>query len=139
MNPKLKRFFLLATVGIMTHVLAFAAGYYLSSARARAEVGQRALNTLMDELSALAYLDKGEVDRSRNMLVISLDSHLLDLDRFGTAEFDEHMPGSRNKWILQYQKIREKYPLPDYSDGGAMNAEVSRVFNAARNSRSGKQ
>jgi len=121
-------------IGIAGYAAAFVGGYYVSCMRAEVEIGHRALGTLMDELSALGYLEKGDLDGVRHMLRISLDSQVITVHRFGTPEFDKGMPDARKKWFLNYEAIRKKYPAIDYKDGGAMNREVDRAFDAVRRS-----
>lgn len=129
---------LIVGIALISYTAVFAAGYYISSERDKSEVGERAFGNFMQGLSALSYLEKGNVDDARHILRITLDSDLVTISRFGTPWFDaysaEKNPGAKARWLAQYDNIRKKYPPLDYSDGGAMNREVDQILDHARTS-----
>jgi hypothetical protein len=129
------RLWLWACILVLSHGLLFAAGYYVSSTRSQVELGDRALSNFIDELAALTYLEKGDVDGVRHMLRVSLDGNLLAAYRYGTPVLDSRRPDAKRKLVLQYNDIRKKYPPIDYGDGGAMNQEVDRALAVLQDSK----
>lgn len=125
-------------IALISHAAFFAGGYYVASERQKSEAGERALGGFMEGVSALSYLEKGNVEEARHILQVTLDSELITMYRFGTPSFDaysaEKNPGAKAKWLGQYDDIRKKYPPIDYGDGGAMNREVDQILNLARTS-----
>jgi hypothetical protein len=119
-----------------THTLFFAAGYYVSSARNQAESGERVMSNFMDELAALAYLEKQDVNGTRNMIRIAIEGNLLFMSRYGTSAYDAYnasrKPNPKDQLLVQYDTIRKKYPPIDYSDGGLINRNIDEILGAAQ-------
>jgi hypothetical protein len=132
MTGERKKLLLWITAGVLSHALLFVGGYYFASKRMEAEQSDHAIADFIDGLAALAYLEKSDAEGARYILRVSLDGHLLAIQRLGSEQFDAARPGARKKLVLQYDKIRGRYPPIDYADGGTMNRKVDSVINAAK-------
>jgi hypothetical protein len=135
MKNSARKRWLLIGLGVVTHSLFFAAGYYISLEHSKRDVGERALGSFMQGLAALSYIENGNIDGARNTMRIALDGDLLTMSQFGTPVFDTYSasknPGAKARLLLQYDDIRKKYPPIEYSDGGVMNREVDQILNSA--------
>lgn len=136
MKNLMRKRWLLIGLGLLTHVLLFVAGYYVSLEHSKADIGERALGSFMQGLATLSYIEKGKVDDARQTLRIALDGDLLTMSRFGTPAFDAYSAGNnpkaKEKLLHQYDEIRKKYPPIEYSDGGVMNKNVDEILNSAK-------
>ncbi len=116
-------------LGILSCVAFFLVGYYMSTLRHDAEVGERALANFHDGVSALGYLEKGDIPNTRKMIQIMVEGNLITSTHYGTPYTDTATDGGyKNSLFVHYRDIRAKYPPIEYSDGGAMNHEVEAIL-----------
>ncbi len=92
------------------------------------------MSTFINEVSALAYLEKEDFQRANEMLRLSAESNVLLISKYGAPALESQSPGSTSKWLTRYARIRSKYPPIDYSDGGALNERIEIILkdNAAK-------
>lgn len=101
-------------------IIGFVAAYYVFR-------GEHAFGVLVDEVSALQYMEQGQPDRAHYMLRMSSEAKILDLSRYPPLIVDIFEPEATTKWMARYCEIRSKHPKVDYRDDGQMNARIDEV------------
>jgi hypothetical protein len=103
----------------------FAAGWF---AALRIYVGEQAMGTLIDVVSAIGYLEKGDRDNARRMLQISAEGNLLKVDAYGTPILDWHEPVARAQWIQRYARIRQLHPKIEYPGNEGLQQQIDQLL-----------
>jgi hypothetical protein len=67
--------------------------------------GEQAMACLMDSVSAIKYLEKGDNENAKAMMHVSAEGSVLIISKYGTPILDWHFPGAREKWLQRYTDI----------------------------------
>lgn len=122
-----------AIVTILAVLVSFLAGWQL---RGFLQLGEQAMGEFMTAYSALAYLDKGDIDSAKLILRYSAERSLLTADAIGTPKLDWDSPGVRYKWFARYSELRSKLPSKPPTVADELNPrfdeEVQEVLNRAK-------
>lgn len=86
------------------------------------------MGSVIEIVSALGYLEKGDQANARKMLQLSVEGNLLLVSRYGTPVLDWYVPGAQQKWFQQYARMRKANPLIEYPDDGLMRKKVDEVL-----------
>lgn len=86
------------------------------------------MGTVIESVSAMGYLEKGDQVNAMRMLQISAEGNLILVSKYGTPVLDWYEPGAKQKWLQRYTRIRHSRPSIDYSDGGKMRAAVDNIL-----------
>ena len=106
-------------------VVGVAAGYFIGARNIESAV---ALNCFMDELAALSYLEKGDVERARYSLRSSAEGNIVTLSRLGSTPLDKGKPQAVEKLLAHYKVIRDKYGPIEFGDDGTMNHTLDQAL-----------
>ena len=119
--------------------LAFVSGYFAASMRLSGQLGEMAMGAMMQEVSALAYLERQDMPSAQRMLRMAVESNILAVSKSGTPVLDRYAPTSRAEWFTRYADIRSKYGSIDYADDGYVNRQLDSILDDARKSKSEKR
>ena len=75
--------------------LAFVSGYFAASMRLSGQLGEMAMGAMMQEVSALAYLERQDMPSAQRMLRMAVESNILAVSKSGTPVLDRYAPTSR--------------------------------------------
>lgn len=123
MNSKLRNTLLwvvICTVG-------FTLGFLVSEINSRSEKSELVLGNFMDQLAALYFLEKGNVDGARFALRNSSEGAIISFNEFGVAKIDPY--SIRGKMFMKYKILRDKYGPINYPDNGHLNAKLDEILN----------
>lgn len=106
--------------------LSFYAGYSIALKRYESMIGDKALARFITEFSALKYLDmaNGNEDSAKKMLVMSLETNLIDLCEHEPSVVEEAYRSQQKKLFLKFDEFRKAYPPIDYADDGLFSRRV---------------
>lgn len=121
---------ILAATFFAVGIVSFFAGAIIFESRAKKEKGELAMGALMMEISALGYLEKGDVKNSHQMLRMAIENNLLLVSKYDSPILGAHIPGSKTKWLTRYAEIRSKYPPIDYRDDGSYNKKIDAILSS---------
>lgn len=120
---------LAVAVGIVLSMLIGGAfGYAIASKPTSVNESSILLSCFMDELAALSYLDRGQVEDAHRALRMAIEGNIVALAQFPSTPVDEQNPQARRKLLTQYQAIRAKHPVIEYPDDGTMKRKVEEAF-----------
>lgn len=69
-------------------------------------------------------MEKGDVTNAKQMLLMSLEGNLIDMDKWGTTALDERYSSRKKKLIAEFAEERKKNAPVDYGDGGVYAAGI---------------
>ena len=113
---------------ILASAVSLAVGYFIGAERTQHIESAVALNCFMDELAALSYLEKSEVERARYSLRSSAEGNIVTLSRLGSTPLDKEKPQAVEKLLSHYKVIRDKYGPIDFGDDGTMNRRLDQAL-----------
>jgi hypothetical protein len=90
--------------------------------------GEQAMGTLIELVSAIGYLEKGDQANALRMMQISAEGNVVIVSKYGTPVLDWYEPKAREKWIQRYARIRHSNPPIEYPDGGAFRKKVDEIL-----------
>lgn len=103
----------------------FAAGWFTAL---RVHLGEQAMGTLIELVSAIGYLEKGDQANALRVLQISSEGNLLNVAAYGTPILDWYEPTARNQWMQRYARIRQSYPKIEYPGNEKLQLQIDQVL-----------
>ena len=111
-------FFLLGTVLL---IVAFFLGKHLGEEERGHDLGNKAMESFLNELSALQYLEKGNNEGARVILLQSLEGRILDMKQYAVTDVGKD---GRSKIFARFAAIRSTYAPINYGDNGNIKKEI---------------
>lgn len=90
--------------------------------------GEQAMGTLIELVSAIGYLEKGDQANALKMMQMSAEGSVLRISKYGTPVLDWYEPEARERWLQRYARIRYSHPPIEYPDGGAFRKKVDEIL-----------
>jgi hypothetical protein len=110
---------------VVTLIVVFAAGWY---GALRVHAGEQAMGNLIDLVSAMSFLEKGDHANALRVLQLSAEGNLLKVAKYGTPIMDWYRLDASGQWIQRYARIRESHPKIDYPGDAQLQKEIDRIL-----------
>lgn len=114
-------------LALVVLIVVFWAGW---SAALRVHAGEKAMSNLIELVSAMAFLEKGDQASAFRTLQLSTEGNLLQVAKYGTPILDWYDPAARQKWIQRYSQIRESHPKIEYPGDEQLRKQIDKILAA---------
>jgi hypothetical protein len=86
------------------------------------------MGNLIELVSALSFLEKGDQVSALRVLQLSSEGNLLKVVAYGTPILDWYEPSAREKWVTRYARIRESHPKIEYPGDEKLQREIDQIL-----------
>lgn len=100
------KIFLAVIVVFLSGVL-FGSGYLFASRAASKSIGEHAMGSFLQELAVLQYIENGDIEKAKKILVLSMRSLRSAIENNGVRDLDVEYPGAKEKYFSRFERLEK--------------------------------